>query len=212
MTSNNAESVNRVLKDGREYPVLVLLGEIRQFMCRWFAERRQKSNAWVDLAPPNIEEKIQKRFVECSDYFVYVMDANVLQFEVRKGEEREIVCLELRCCTCHEFDIEEIPCIHAIAAAKRVNQNPSSLIGKYYTCENWKVGYVETIYPVPNKSEWNVPLETAMLACDPPKRRKRTGRMTKARIKASWEKDRKRKCSCCGIVGHNKKTCTNQPK
>lgn len=62
MTSNNAECVNGILKEGREYPVIALLDEIRQFMTRWFAERRARAKSCVEVSPPKIEAMIQKRF------------------------------------------------------------------------------------------------------------------------------------------------------
>ena len=62
-------------------------------------------------------------------YFVCVLDAEKLEFEVKMCEEHVIVCLEKKTCTCKEFDIEEIPCIHAIAAAKHVGMSPSFLVG-----------------------------------------------------------------------------------
>ena len=212
LTSNNAECVNGIMKEGREYPVLAMLEEIRQFMTRWFAERRTKSTSYVEKCLPKIETIIQKNYTECGSYFVYVLDAEKLEFEVKKGDEQVTVCLLMKSCDCKEFDIEEIPCVHAMAAAKHMGMNASDLIGKYYTCESWRTAYVETIYPIPNKSEWNVPPSVLEISCHPPKKRKRSGRMPKARKRAAWEVKSKRKCSCCGMSGHNKKTCLNQPK
>ena len=44
MTTNISESLNNVLKDARELPVIGLLEFIRSLIQRWFYERRSNSS------------------------------------------------------------------------------------------------------------------------------------------------------------------------
>ncbi|GMN19803.1 hypothetical protein TIFTF001_053590 [Ficus carica] len=68
-------------------------------------------------------------------------------------------------CTCRVFDIDKIPCIHAIAAAglyrpQHTGSYIYSLCSEYYTSDYWMLAYAETIYPVPPESQWhNIPEE-----------------------------------------------------
>lgn len=191
--------------------MLALIDVIRQTVGRWFATRRQSAESCTEMTTPNVDALIQAKYGEATKYGCYVLDAKRLLFEIQWNQEREVVCLVDRSCTCKEFDIEEIPCVHAIAATKMAKMNPASLVSKYYSTEYWNTAYEETIYPIVDHEHCEIPSCITSIECNPPIKRKRTGRLPKARIRGSMEGSKKKKCSCCGRVGHNKKTCRNQP-
>ena len=126
-----------------------------------------------------------------------------------------IVDLARKTCSCRVFDVDHMPCVHAICAIECMQYNCSEFLGEYYTAAAWLKAYHETIYPTPSRSEWDVPVEISQLVCKPPLVRRPVGRPRVNRLPSLGEfkpivKKRKLttyKCSLCGKAGHNKKTC-----
>ncbi|KAG5629003.1 hypothetical protein H5410_000720 [Solanum commersonii] len=67
-------------------------------------------------------------------------------------------------CTCKVFDIDKVPCPHAMTAlrcqygddyGRRIYEYSSS----YYSVEVYLIAYVEEIKPVPSEETWEVPIE-----------------------------------------------------
>ncbi|KAA0059221.1 Ulp1-like peptidase [Cucumis melo var. makuwa] len=73
------------------------------------------------------------------------------QFHVKDLDKEEVVNLQTEECTCKEFQAEQLPCSHAIAAAWDRNINVYSLCANYYTNENLLAVYAEAVYPVGNQ-------------------------------------------------------------
>ncbi|CAA2974411.1 uncharacterized protein LOC111394015, partial [Olea europaea subsp. europaea] len=60
-------------------------------------------------------------------------------------------------CSCTRFQLESFPCEHAIAVAMYRGFAARMLCSLYYTTECWRTAYAETIFPLPNEAEWEVP-------------------------------------------------------
>lgn len=79
------------------------------------------------------------------------------------------------------------------------------------------LAYSESVYPVGDKTYWDIPPHVASFVCRPPSTRFPSGRRKKKRIPSSWEYGKYRpiskpspkayKCSRCGQKGHNKGSC-----
>ena len=66
------------------------------------------------------------------------MELNVYQvdrceFEVKDDTMKYVVDLEKKHCTCNVFDIDKIPCIHAIVAAKRSKRDENRYIDAFHS-------------------------------------------------------------------------------
>ena len=59
-------------------------------------------------------------------------------------------------CTCRAFDIDKLPCIHALAAAHHARVGVYTLASQYYMKYFDMLAYVDTIYLVSSQSQWNV--------------------------------------------------------
>ena len=150
-------------------------------------------------------------FLNSSNLF-QVNKANNDLYNVCNNEKTDIVHLKNKTCTCNKFQLDEIPCEHALAVLRMLNQEPYSYCSSFYTKESMQATYGGTVYPVPSQSTWIVPIEVRNILLLPPKGRIRPGRPKKRRIQAPWENKNINKCSTCGYYGHNKKTCRNAPK
>ena len=51
-------------------------------------------------------------------------------------------------CSCREFDVDKLSCVHTITAAQKGNFNLYTLASPYYTKEYYMLAYEDTIYSV----------------------------------------------------------------
>ncbi|KAH0928876.1 hypothetical protein HID58_014603 [Brassica napus] len=163
-----------------------------------------------------VEELIFKNF-DVSTGFV-VRHINKAEYEV-KGMDcvTFIVNLEQKNCSCLEFDMLLIPCVHASAAAIHSNRRVDSLVGEKYTRNICAARYSMSINPKGSyKAHAPEPDTLGSLQLAPPKTRHPPRRPKKSRILSKGEfkftrgggLGRKvRTCRRCGGTDHNRATC-----
>ncbi|XP_062107755.1 uncharacterized protein LOC133818735 [Humulus lupulus] len=210
MTTNIVESVNNLMRKAREYPIIAMTDFIISTMGQWFLERRREAYAVTTPLTPRREEIIRKRWDEVGSLITLQLNEN--EYNVMCGELDSIVNLRSKSCTCKVFDIDNLPCIHAIAAAGKAQpQNTGELIysmwSKYYTSEYWLLAYAETIYPVPPNSQWtDIPEDVIAVQVIAPPEDKTKGRPKINRIPSQGEVPKKKyNCGACGQSGYNSK-------
>ncbi|KAL4016972.1 hypothetical protein IC575_024643 [Cucumis melo] len=207
MTTNIAESMNSILKEPRDLPIASFLENVRALLQRWFWERREEGikvtstlTKWAELVIQKKQEGALTMKVNPIDHY---------QFHVKDLDKEEVVNLQTKECTCKEFQAEQLPCSHAIAAARVRNINVYSLCANYYTNECLLVAYAEAVYPVGNQSDWKTSEDYVHMTVLLPKVVKRVGRPKKKRIPSVGEAPKLHKCGRCKQIGHNRLTCTN---
>ncbi|KAK1399127.1 SWIM-type domain-containing protein [Heracleum sosnowskyi] len=214
MTSNVAESLNSVTMSIRELPICTMLESLRALVQKWSWRNRNEANATSTRLTIKYEELLKKNYLLSVD--LTVNPTNHIVFEVINGERKNIVDLSARNCTCKRFQMDQIPCAHAIAVFQKSNLDPYDYCSPYYTKETMVPAYKENVYPVGNKDNWQVPENVKSLIVYPPEGRIRVGRPKKRRCKAHWERNGKIlkpiQCSKCKQNGHNKRTCRNPTK
>ncbi|KAG7588426.1 Zinc finger SWIM-type [Arabidopsis suecica] len=209
MTSNLAESLNSLLKESREYPIVCLFDTIRSTLTRWFNERHEKGTRNRHSVTVNVMKQV-KTLYDSTARWLEVSQVNQHVFEVKGGTLVHVVNLETRDCTCCVFNITKIPCAHAIAVAKHINLNEYDYVDTLYSNKRWTLAYSESIYPVGDRTQWEVPADVAAFVCRPPSSRVPSGRPKKKRIPSGWEYGKSAinyKCRRCGQNGHNKSSC-----
>lgn len=211
MTSNNVESLNALFKKDRELPILAMIENIRTKLQQWFHERRTESQNCSSWLAPAQEEKLFKAAEDARRLIVEPLDES--RFSVHCARHvAYIVDLTDNTCTCARFQLESFPCEHAVAVALNRGFAARTLCSPYYTAEYWRAAYAETVFPLPNESEWEVPDNILPLnSLSPPIIGPRgPGRPRTSRIPSTGEFPRPRRCSRCKAVGHTRKTCTSQ--
>ncbi|XP_062118856.1 uncharacterized protein LOC133832546 [Humulus lupulus] len=114
MTTNNSESLNQVFREAREWPIILLLEEIITTLSRWFYDRRKNANSCPTPLIVDTEDIMRQRYEQSR--YMRVTPINLSEFHV-KGEPLDgIVNIEEHSCTCGEFDIDKILCVHGVAA------------------------------------------------------------------------------------------------
>ncbi|KAL0544768.1 hypothetical protein IC582_019893 [Cucumis melo] len=207
MTTNIAESMNSILKEPRDLPIASFLENVRALLQRWFWERREEGIKVTSTLTKWAELVIQKKQEGALTMKVNPIDC--YQFHVKDLDKEEVVNLQTKECTCKEFQAEQLPCSHAIAAARDRNINVYSLCANYYTNECLLAAYAEAVYPVGNQSDWKTSEDYVHMTVLPPKVVKRVGRPKKKRIPSVGEAPKLHKCGRCKQIGHNRLTCTN---
>lgn len=211
MTSNNVESMNSLFKKDRELPILALIENIRTKLQQWFHDRRVESQNCSTWLAPAQEEKLFKAAQVARRLNVEPLDES--RFSVQDARQLiYIVDLNEHTCTCARFQLESFPCEHAVAVSMNRGFAARTLCSQYYTAEYWRTAYAETIFPLPNESDWEVPDHIFPLnSLSPPVTEPRgPGRPRTSRIPSTGEFSRPRRCDRCRAVGHTRQNCTSQ--
>ncbi|PON62409.1 Zinc finger, PMZ-type [Parasponia andersonii] len=135
-----------------------------------------------------------------------VQPLSYYEFYVMDGDRDGQVNLQTKTCSCRRFDLISLPCTHVLAATLSRRINPYSLCSWYYTVDAWLCSYAETIYPVGNEEEWDVPDNISRYMVEPPPYKPKAGQLKTKRTKSKGEKIIMQRH--CSGKGHNRATCT----
>nr|XP_009594213.1 uncharacterized protein LOC104090746 [Nicotiana tomentosiformis] len=67
-----------------------------------------------------------------------------------------------------QFQLDELPCEHALASLRHRNESYENYYSSYYTRESLMHTYEIPVDPLPDKSKWNVPQHIAEEVVKPP--------------------------------------------
>nr|XP_009776155.1 PREDICTED: protein FAR1-RELATED SEQUENCE 5-like [Nicotiana sylvestris] len=155
MTSKIAESLNAVTKYARELPIVELLEYMRTLLERWTKEKLLKAKGTFTYLGFKFNKELDDnrtlshklRVRASTDYIHTVLD----------GVRRYIICLENKRCSCEQFQLDELPCPHAMAALRHRDESFEQYCSPYYTRENLLRTYEIPVNLLPDESKWNVP-------------------------------------------------------
>ena len=120
-----------------------------------------------------------------------------------------IVNMQHRTCTCRQFQMDQIPCPHAMAVCHLRQIPPYSYVSNYYMKECLYATYQDVVHPLGSSSGWDIPEETSSRIVQPPMTKRKPGRPKMKRILSQGEEAQTIRCSRCEQYGHNRQTCTN---
>ncbi|XP_073120926.1 uncharacterized protein [Henckelia pumila] len=185
MTTNGVESINGRLREERELPIIALLEALQRITSTWRSKYRQEAVASTTHLTPAIESIVRENFIVSRKY--EVIEATEGKYCVYGSTSNELFDLQSKSCTCRKFDIDRIPCSHAIVAAYKANISVYEFCTDYYTTRYWLEAYTDPVYPVPG--EWTVQEEILVL---PPLVIPQRGRKKVKRIPSVGEYGRRR--------------------
>ncbi|KAK2642665.1 hypothetical protein Ddye_024428 [Dipteronia dyeriana] len=139
-----------------------------------------------------------------------VRPVDVNEFLVKDGDKDGLVNLIERTCTCREFQIDMLPCKHALAALYACRKPFIDFCSDHYKKSSLVEAYSGVIRPVGHKSEWGVPEDINSKVVNAPPWVSQAGQPKKSRIPSSGEYRGKksRTCSWCKQAGHNSQNCS----
>ncbi|XP_070013690.1 uncharacterized protein [Nicotiana sylvestris] len=147
MTSNIAESLNAVTKDARELPIFDLIEYMRTLLERWTKEKLSKAKGTFHTLVTNTTKNWKTTVRASTDHIHTVLD----------GVKRYIVCLENKKCSCGQFQLDELPCAHALAALRHRNEIYENYCSPYYTRKSLLLTYEMPVNPLPDEGKRDVP-------------------------------------------------------
>ncbi|XP_016570728.2 uncharacterized protein LOC107868546 [Capsicum annuum] len=164
MTSNIAESLNSANRDARDLLIKKFQQSMMNLVMRWNNEHKQHSEA-------TFTELENKYNVMGSTYYFYVV--------IDETGERNIVCMREKKCSCLQFEVDDIPCSHAMAVLTYTHMDLQSYCAPYYTRENFLKVYELPVIPLLDETAWHIPAEISANIVLPPIWKSKPGRPNK---------------------------------
>lgn len=163
--------------------------------------RPQRSKVITDIPKAKFDNRLElsRRFK------VYESGNGIYQVLIPDSNIKYITNLQKQTCDCTNFQEYASPCTHAIAACRHACEDPFMYFSPYYKLSTYRNTYERFMKPI------SIQDLTPTESIQPPKIKKQRGRPKAKRIrKGSWKRKPK-KCSNCHRLGHDRRTCRNQP-
>ncbi|KAK3230068.1 hypothetical protein Dsin_001949 [Dipteronia sinensis] len=154
-------------------------------------------------------ELIKERNKDSEKYTVLPIDS--VNFNVKDGNKDGLMNLSEKTCSCTKFQVDKLPCRHALAAIRYAKKPFQDFCEDCYKTTSWLEAYSGNIFPVGHPSDWNIPQDVRSKVVHLPPFRAQVGRLKKMRFKSVEEHaNRKtRNCTICKKSGHNRQNCKN---
>ncbi|PHU15743.1 hypothetical protein BC332_16948 [Capsicum chinense] len=157
----------------------------------------------------NIAELINAALVSVIPVSEYV-------YTVHDEEKYFIVCLKKKKCSCHAFQLDEIPCVHVCVVLDSRNLEKGPYYSNIYKPKTVLRTYDLPAYPLPHKDDWVIPKKILDEVVLSPKYKGPPGIPTKKESGKSesdmFGKKSKNCCSSCGLKRHNRRSCRKYNK
>ncbi|KAK2648690.1 hypothetical protein Ddye_016179 [Dipteronia dyeriana] len=167
MTTNIAKCLNDILKDARVLPVTKLVEHICGLLQKWFWERREATTKMCTPLTKWAEKRLRRRTNKSRCYLVHPI--NLYEHHVVDGYLNGLVNLSDKTCTCRKFQLDQLPCRHALVACNLRRISCYDYCSPYYYKETLATVYADSIYPVSPMQEWDVPDDVQSVVVLPPK-------------------------------------------
>ncbi|KAK2661692.1 hypothetical protein Ddye_000266 [Dipteronia dyeriana] len=146
MSSNIAKAMNNAIKACRELLITGVIDYIRGVLQRWFYDRRTSAgklkSTLTTKADVNIGVNDEKA------HYITVYSITYYSFLVKDGDLDGTVDLTSKTCTSREFDMDEIPCEHALACIRIRRFSYADYCSPYYSSAFLVAAYIGEIHPV----------------------------------------------------------------
>nr|KAJ0198842.1 hypothetical protein LSAT_V11C600333870 [Lactuca sativa] len=225
-----SESFNVVIVDARKKPIITMLEELRMYIMEKVFNKKYKGLRWGNQICPTIREIVNEIKKGLRHY--QVLPSRLNQFEVRGTTDSYEVDLEERTRSCRLWQLNEIGCVHSVAAISFMNRDVESYVDKMFSSITYMKAYKFRLAPMNGSNLWPatdytppLPPVRRTMHRRPATKRKRdaienphqsskkskkttqTQNKGKEQVKVS-KAGKKQKCSLCKIEGHNKRACT----
>ncbi|GER46877.1 importin subunit alpha [Striga asiatica] len=184
MTSNAAETINSAMKVARELPITPLLECLRGMQQEWNVKNRAEAEGTFTKLAKLGHKMLTENYT--ASMHLTMQKANNKIFKVCKGPNVFVVDIEKKTCSCNRFQMDELPCPHAICAIRGIHEDPEPYCSKYYYTETMLGTYSEAVYPV--GIDTTTPIANNKEEVIPPPQLSQTGRKKRKRYLSSWEK------------------------
>ncbi|XP_070004923.1 uncharacterized protein [Nicotiana sylvestris] len=202
-------ALNAANKHARDLPVVNLLDFMTTLIQKWnYINRKDAVESFMKIGAKY--EKILADNTILSQTMMVLPSTEFLHLVI-DGQTRNVVRLHERNCTCGRFQLDDIPCPHAMAVIQKFHMDSYKYCSDYYSIDYLLKIYEITVNPLPDETTWQIPEHVSSQVVLPPKGKIKPERPKKKRGIGSWEGNTVT-CALCGRKGHNRRTCRNIPK
>ncbi|XP_041995695.1 uncharacterized protein LOC121745811 [Salvia splendens] len=202
--NNICETFNSKITIARELAIITMLEEIRTSQMERIQIRGQWIKTYYHALPPVINEIVDKLYVMASSWR-----------PTWNGEDSYQV-------SGLSWQLTGIPCTHAIATINKNEKDVSDYVSRYYLRSIMSILYENVLYPINEMDNWpktsDVGFELAPPRTKRQRRRPKKLRREEPRVRhhENGPKSLRRtfvlRCRRWGQDGHNRRTCTNDPR
>ncbi|XP_075076643.1 uncharacterized protein LOC142163272 [Nicotiana tabacum] len=144
---------------------------MRTLLERWTKEKLLKAKGTFTFLGYKFNKELEKNNTLSQKLRVRASTDHI--HTVIDGVKRYIMCLESKKCSCGQFQLDELPCAHALAVLRHKNETYENYCSPYYTRESLLSTYEIPVNPLPDESKWNVPQHITDEVVNPPTGEKR---------------------------------------
>ncbi|XP_070054251.1 uncharacterized protein [Nicotiana tomentosiformis] len=142
MTSNIAESVNASNKHARDLPVVNLLDFMTTLIQKWnYTNQKDVVESFMKIGVKY--ENILADNTILSQTMTVLLSTQFLHLVI-DGQTRNVVRLHEKNCTCGRFQLDDIPCPHAMAVIQKFHMDSYKYCSDYYS-----IDYLLKTYEIP---------------------------------------------------------------
>ncbi|KAJ0969630.1 hypothetical protein J5N97_022507 [Dioscorea zingiberensis] len=145
--SKCAETFNSWISIRYEPSVMQIVDIIRCKMMELMYTRRKSLDSWSETLTPLVNQRLEQEMTKARTLDVICTTGSV--FEVR-DDSINVVNIETWECTCRRWQINCLPCIHALAVIEQSNGCVYDYSSKYFTTEFFRSTYSLSINPIPD--------------------------------------------------------------
>ena len=216
--NNIAESFNAAIRKFKDLYLVDLLDKIRIEYAQKFHFRDGIAEAKFmgHIIIPSVMTELKQKTVGLVMSMILLSDstAEVSVMDREKRNWRYPVDIEARTCSCRQWQITGLPCIHAlffITSLPGTAGNIQQYVHEYYSVARFRATYAHALPALEGKQQWDK-VDPGFRLCAPVLKRA-AGRPRKSRYRRRSEGAglgaRQRKCKRCGGSGHFGKYCDN---
>ncbi|XP_035817447.1 uncharacterized protein [Zea mays] len=218
VNNNLAESFNAKVRKIKGLHLVEMLDKIRQMLMEKF-ELRQRISAAKFVGHKIIPSVMKKLLTKTRGLKMKMIkrtpfEAEVTAYDREKREWRYPVNLEKRTCSCRQWEITGLPCIHAlffITSLRGPAAEIDQYVDDYFSVTKFNATYADNVPCIESQHQWDIVDPGFVLHA--PVQSRAPGRPRKTRIRSSAEGTglgpRRRKCKRCGEFGHFASKCKN---
>ncbi|XP_068652065.1 uncharacterized protein [Aristolochia californica] len=208
LTTNMSESFNNVLRGARRLPIQALVAATFHRLNKYFVERHEFARKMTSFCTPSVDVSLKNKRDKARACRVQQYTNNMYEISMDDGRLYQVDLVNMTC-TCNHFQMEQIPCTHAIAVCAKINYDFNQLCSRWYTTEAYRGTYAIGFYPHKDKLYW----PNTGVRVVPPIARKQPGRPRSVRIRTEMDKGERGTyfCGTCKQSGHNSRKCRNPP-
>ncbi|XP_060170945.1 uncharacterized protein LOC132601913 [Lycium barbarum] len=155
MVDNNfTESFNSWILQARSMPIIKMLEEIRIKVMNFLVKNEDEIRKWRDDFSPQAV-KLSNDYRAITHYCKVEFNGD-FGYEISEGDDRHIVDLSQKRCTCRVWQLSGIPCPHAIKAMLYDKGEAEDDIHWFDSKEAYSLTYKNKLQPVRGQQFWKI--------------------------------------------------------